>query len=267
MSETRKLDTASAVAALLSEGGDRLVVTTEAKYIDVERDHERKGRLKPIKVARADGTVDEIGVRDYLEGVVRARQVIGLQDALPECACCRRKVAPVDTRRIGRNRSLVLCRECPRCTCGAIMPIQTMCPSSIARRGGERPRCLSCAHAAARDGARKWTCRTCDRVVSSVANAPSKMAARGGLSAQCKPCAAKVTAGRVDRGSIVAKSAETKRRRSLEEREETRRRQAAARSVEARREASRRAQASRDPAARSLATSRGWATRRTKADA
>ena len=168
MSKARKLDTASAVAALLSEGGDRLVVTTEAKYIDVERDHERKGRLKPIKVARADGTVDEIGVRDYLEGVVAARQTAELQDALPECACCGRRKPPVAMRQ--RRRGVTLCGECPSCACGSRLSDQYMGAKAVHRRGGKRPVCRACHRA---------------RVAAAAKGSP-----------QCDSCGGRVTVGR-----------------------------------------------------------------------
>lgn len=142
MSKARKLDTASAVAALLSEGGDRLVVTTEAKYIDVERDHERRGRLKPIKVERRDGTVDEVDVEAVLEGLVRKNQVEALAENLPTCACCGEKVAPVDMRP-GR-RAHPLCVRCPRCECGRPLNVKTMLPCKVALRKGSRPKCSFC---------------------------------------------------------------------------------------------------------------------------
>lgn len=134
MSRARKLDTASAVAALLGEGGDRLVVTTETKHIDVERIHERAGRAKPIKVERRDGTIDEVDVETVLEGLVRKNQVEALAENLPICACCGKKVAPVDRKRVKGTRAIFCCR-CPACAdCGVTL------------RSSSSKRCRKCAN-------------------------------------------------------------------------------------------------------------------------
>lgn len=192
MKQARKLDTASAVAALLGEGDDRLVVTTETKHIDVERIHERTGRAKPIKVERRDGTIDEVNVETVLEGLVRKNQVEALAENLPTCACCGKKVAPVDMRprpASGKMRSVALCKNCPRCACGAALAMWTMTPSVVEERGGRPPTCIACHRAAAaRHGQGTESCQ-CGAPLMRGSFMPSKVARRNGRPAMCKACA------------------------------------------------------------------------------
>ena len=119
---------------------------SNTKYVDTLRIHERSGRAKPIKVERADGTVEVVDVETVVRGVARKAQIEALRDNLPECASCGRRVPPVDLKWPPSKGRAVCCKDCPRCAdCGVQVNDRAMLGYFVKKRGGERPRCQRCA--------------------------------------------------------------------------------------------------------------------------
>lgn len=203
-----------------SEWSNAIERSGRGQAVDTLRIHERCGRAKPIKVERRDGTIDEVDVETVVEGVTRKHQVEALAENLPECACCGRKVAPVDQRSRGSRARVVLCSDCPSCACGARLHMKTMAPSNVSKRAGARPycgkcppprtckvcgslfpvkggmrrkeMCDNCMRPKCDCGATHWPpqCRDCHLQLKSLCMAPSNIAKRGELLPRCQQCAA-----------------------------------------------------------------------------
>lgn len=122
--------------------------TVELPRANVLRMLDRHGQPRRVKVARPDGQTEDVELERFQVGVYRRRQVEALAENLPTCACCKRKVAPIDaqTIRVRGTSQLVLCQNCPRCSmCNQPVSVGTMDPRHVASRGGRPPHCLSCA--------------------------------------------------------------------------------------------------------------------------
>lgn len=149
--------------------------------VEVPRINLVRHKVRKVTLERDDGTKREvvIDVAEVKKGLLRKRATTDLRDDLPTCACCKRKVAPVD-RRPGSHRH-VFCVACPSCACGARLSPNCMNPKAVARWGKGRPKCADC-----RKVNLASECRSCGVTIQVTGKRRARVA--DGVRLQCLAC-------------------------------------------------------------------------------
>lgn len=116
------------------------------EHVNTLRIHEKKGRVKPIKVEKRDGSIEEIAPDALVEALTERARIEALtRDGLPECACCGEQITPERIRPRGAKSKLpLMCIDCPRCICGKPVLLGSMSLTKIRIRDGKRPSCQQC---------------------------------------------------------------------------------------------------------------------------